>query len=277
MARYASKIVKQARTWLGLNEADGSHMNVISVYNAHKPLARGYTVKQNDEWCATFVSAVAISCGYTDIIPTECSCNKMIELFKGAGTWNEDDSRVPNPGDIIFYDWNDKGTGDCKGSSEHVGIVERVSGDRIIVIEGNYSQSVKRRSLSVNGRYIRGYGVPKYDKEPIAAVPVGTYTPTVKEWQKAAIADGYKFPKYGADGVWGSECESVARKAVVKKRLIYTNKNLTKIVQRVVGVDVDGKCGKETAAAIGTYQKQHGLTVDKAAGVEFYKTMLKLK
>ena len=30
--------------------------------------------------------AVAIACGYTDIIPTECSCTKMIELLKNIGT-----------------------------------------------------------------------------------------------------------------------------------------------------------------------------------------------
>lgn len=43
-----------------------------------------------------------------------------------------------------------------------MGIVEKVSGTSITVIEGNYSDSVKRRTISVNGRYIRGYGVPKY-------------------------------------------------------------------------------------------------------------------
>ncbi len=40
--------------------------------------------------------------------------------------------------------------------------MEKVSGTSITVIEGNYSDSVKRRTISVNGRYIRGYGVPKY-------------------------------------------------------------------------------------------------------------------
>lgn len=103
------------------------------------------------------------------------------------------------------------------------------------------------------------------------------YVPTVKEWQLAAIADGYKFPKYGADGVWGAECASVAQKAVVKKRLVYTNKNLTKLVQRVVGVDVDGLCGKDTDAAIRAYQKKHGLVVDGAAGLNTYKCMLNIR
>ena len=48
------------------------------------------------------------------------------------------------------------------GSADHVGMVETVVGSTITVIEGNCSDMVKRRNLQVNGRYIRGYGVPKY-------------------------------------------------------------------------------------------------------------------
>ena len=164
--KYASKVVSQAQAWLGLKESNGSHKKIIDIYNAHKPLARGYAVKYTDAWCATFVSAVAINLGYTDIIPTECGCPSMITLMQKKGIWVENENRKPNPGDIIFYDWNDTGAGDNKGSADHVGIVEKVEGNTITVIEGNYGNAVKRRTLVVNGRYIRGYGVPKYDAEP---------------------------------------------------------------------------------------------------------------
>ena len=168
MAKYAKNVVKQAQSWIGRKEANGTHKAIIDVYNAHKPLARGYKVKYTDSWCATFVSAVAIKLGYTSIIPTECSCQNMIDLFKKAGIWVENENRTPKAGDIIFYDWEDSGKGDAKGWSDHVGIVEKVSGGKITVIEGNYSNAVKRRTISVNGKYIRGYGVPKYDKETTA-------------------------------------------------------------------------------------------------------------
>lgn len=167
MAKYASKVVGQAQSWIGKKESDGSHKVIIDTYNAHKPLARGYKVTYTDAWCATFVSAVAIKLGYTNIIPTECSCSKMIDLFKKLGSWVENDAHTPKAGDIIFYDWEDNGVGDNVGNSDHVGICEKVSGSTITVIEGNYSNSVKRRTLTVNGRYIRGYGVPKYDAEPV--------------------------------------------------------------------------------------------------------------
>ena len=165
MAIYAKDIIKQAQAWVGKKESAGTHKEIIDVYNGHKPLARGYKVKYTDEWCSTFVSAVSIKCGATKIIPTECGCEKHIELFKKINEWVENENRTPNAGDIIFYDWEDNGVGDNTGRANHVGIVEKVSNGTITIIEGNYNNAVGRRKIKVNARYIRGYGIPKYDKE----------------------------------------------------------------------------------------------------------------
>lgn len=163
MSRYADVVLTQARKWLGKKEKDGSHREIIDVYNSQKVLPRNYRVQYNDEWCATFVSAVSIKVGYTDIIPPECGCERMIELFRKLGCFIENDKHVPEPGTILFYDWHDSGKGDCKGWSDHVGIVEKVNGNVITIIEGNRDNSVKRVRKNVNSRYIRGYAVPKYD------------------------------------------------------------------------------------------------------------------
>lgn len=183
MSRKRSEIVAQAQSWIGCKEADGSHKKIIDLYNNHKPLARGYKVKYTDAWCATFASACAIAKGYTDIIPTECGCDKLIALFRSLGCWVENDAYVPSHGDYIFYDWQDSGVGDNKGSSDHVGVVEKVEGALITVIEGNYSNAVKRRSLAVSGKYIRGFGVPKYDKEASVkpATPAAPSAPATKK------------------------------------------------------------------------------------------------
>lgn len=165
MGKYASKVVALAQEWVGKNESDGTHKGIIDIYNSQKKLPRNYKVKYTDAWCATTVSAIAVKLNYTDIIPTECSCQYMINKFKDIGCWKENENCKPKAGWIIFYDWDDSGKGDNKGWSDHVGIVEKVSGDTITVIEGNYANSVKRRKLEVNGKYIRGYGVPKYDAE----------------------------------------------------------------------------------------------------------------
>lgn len=233
--KYASKIVTQAQAWLGCKESDGTHKPIIDIYNSHRPLARGVKMDYGWAWCAAFVSACAIKQGYTDIIPTECSCTRMIELFKGLGAWVENENRTPAPGDILFYDWDDNGVGDNKGNPEHVGIVEKVSGGKITVIEGNYSNAVMRRVLSVNGRYIRGYGVPKYDAESAPAVEnkevcsvnlrelsKGSKGNDVRALQILLIGTepGYSCGSYGADGDFGSATDSAVRKFQSANRLV---------------------------------------------------------
>ena len=137
MAKTRDRVVSEAKKYLGYSEKNGKHKTIIDVYNAHKPLAVGYKVKYTDEWCATFVSAISILCGITDIMPTECSCSRMIALYKKLGCWVEDDSYTPKPGDLVMYDWEDSGRGDNVGAPNHVGIVTSVSGSKIVVIEGN--------------------------------------------------------------------------------------------------------------------------------------------
>ena len=96
---------------------------------------------------------------------------------------------------------------------------------------------------------------------------------TVLEWQKAAIADGFKLAS-GADGKWGKECEGVAKQAICKRRTTYKYKNLTKLVQKAVGVKVDGKFGKDTEAAVIKWQKLMGLTADGCVGLNSWKRIL---
>lgn len=99
----------------------------------------------------------------------------------------------------------------------------------------------------------------------------------VLSFQTAAVADGYSFPKYGTDGLWGEECESVASRCVVKKRAVYRNPNATKLVQRLLGVTADGKCGSNTDKAIRSYQKANGLSVDGAVGKQTWRRLLGVK
>lgn len=173
------KVVSIAVGWLGCKESDGTHKKIIDVYNSHKPLARGYTVKYTDAWCSTFASAVAITAGLTDIIPTECGCEKHIKLFEKLGAWVENDAYTPKTGDYIFYDWEDSGVGDNTGRANHVGIVVSVAGTTIRVIEGNMNNAVGYRNIKVNAKYIRGYGVPDYASKAMEeAKPV---TPTTEE------------------------------------------------------------------------------------------------
>lgn len=159
------KLVETAESWLGSNEQDGSHEPIIDLYNQHEPLAQGYTVQYDDQWCATFVSAAAIEAGLTQIIPTECGCQRQIGLFQNLGTWEEADDYIPLPGDIIYYCRDNKDMiSDCTDWSDHVGIVVGTNGKRIKVIEGNYGDKVDYRYLRADALIIRGYAVPGYSQ-----------------------------------------------------------------------------------------------------------------
>ena len=164
--------VATAASFIGCMEADGSFRKIIDYYNQHKPNGK-YTMSYNDPWCAAFVSAIALMCGLEDIIPIEVSCPQMIVMFQRLGCWVENDAYTPSPGDIILYDWHDNGAGDNTGTADHVGIVREVSGSTFTVIEGNMSDAVGQRRMSINGKFIRGYGVPRFD----AVKPTPTPTP----------------------------------------------------------------------------------------------------
>ena len=97
----------------------------------------------------------------------------------------------------------------------------------------------------------------------------------IKEWQKAAKADGFKI---SVDGLWGTESAAAAKKATCKYRNgDYKYKNLTKLIQKEVGYTgkaIDGKFGKETEKKVIAWQKRKGLTPNGEFGYNSWKKYL---
>lgn len=146
----------------GIAEGSEQHKAILKVFN-DSGLCTRYKMTVNDAWCATSVSAAFIASGLSNIFPcVECSCENMINLAISAGIWVENDAYVPDVGDVILYDWDDNGVGDCTGWSDHVGIVVSCDGSTIRVIEGNKSNTVGYRDIAVNGKCIRGFITPHY-------------------------------------------------------------------------------------------------------------------
>lgn len=266
MSCTRKEFVAQMQSWVGLKESNGSHKKIIDIYNTIKPLPVGYKLKYSDAWCAGTVSAAAQVCGATDIVPCECSCPRMITKAQKMGIWVEADDRVPQPGDIILYDWDDSGKGDNKGGSDHVGVVEKVSGNDLTIIEGNYSNAVKRRPMKVNGRYIRGYIVPLFDAEsvvedkPVEPAPVEQYT------LKQFIRDVQKSTGATVDGIAGKETISKTVTLSSKKN---TRHSAVKAVQKrlyalgyVEVGKIDGIAGPKFTSAVAHFQQDNGCRVD---------------
>lgn len=258
--KTAKKIIELAQSWIGKKEKDGSHKEIVDIYNSHKPLARGYKVKYTDSWCAATISALSIKLDYTDIIPIECGCEEMIKLFNDIGCWFEDENRTPNVGDIIFYDWDDNGVGDNKGWSDHVGIVEKVEDGVITVIEGNKSDAVGRREIKVNAKKIRGYGVPKYGEEKDLLEVDGKWGKDTTT--KTQILFGTK-----VDGIVSHQNEKSKERLVncsTKSWEFDDTRKGSKLIRAIqkfltdlkyYNDDIDGLCGKNTIMAIQQFLK----------------------
>lgn len=149
------------RCIIGYSESSKSYIEILNVYNSHKPLARSYAIKPSDFWCDCFVSACAIKARAVDIIGTEAGCERHIAIFKKKGIWNKNGFIKPKVGDIILYNWDDKAQPN-DGFADHIGFVEKVSGDAITCIEGNLNNKIGRRTIKVGDGRIRGYARPKY-------------------------------------------------------------------------------------------------------------------
>ncbi len=229
--------INRATAFLGCKEADGSHKQIIDIYNSIQPLPRGYRLTYSDPWCAAFVSAAGKDFG--EIIP-ECSCDGMIRAYKQQGKW-QGSGYAPQTGDLVFYNWDKNSTAD------HVGIVVNQSGDMLKVIEGNISDSVAYRAISRLSSQIFGFATP-FAKTMATAPPqsgggeiniqlpllsTGHRSHSVTALQHLLIGNGFSCGTYGADGDFGIK----TREALLS-------------YQRSKNLHPDGICGKQSWSAL---------------------------
>ena len=194
-----NKVVSIMLGWEGAQRGDSRHAEILRIYNSHTPLARGYKVQKNDAYCATTASAAYIKAGIADYTGTECGVGQWIDIAVKKGIWVENDAHVPKHGDAICYDWSDSGVGEDMAYPDHVGIVASVNGSSFVVIEGNInSGKVGRRSMQVNGRYIRGFICPDF---ATIARELSGETPAVPEKTVEEVA------KEVIGGKWGGGTE----------------------------------------------------------------------
>lgn len=157
------KVADTINAWVGATKGSAKHLDILEVYNNYRPLARGYKVQVKDAYCATTVSAAYIRAGIAEYTGTECGVEKYTLVAKAKGIWVENDAHTPKIGDACVYDWQDNGKGDCTGAGDHIGIVTKVSAGSFVVTEGNMSGGkVGKRTMKINGRYIRGFICPDF-------------------------------------------------------------------------------------------------------------------
>jgi hypothetical protein len=120
-------------------------------------------------WCAYFVVWCYHEAGI--VIPGNAWKLGSVDYLEGQarlhGEWAKArhvlawhkfrvDTGWPAPSDIVFF--GDRGDSDSKLTGRHCGLVEFARGDKVITIEGNKSNRVKRGSYRLDDPRITGYG-----------------------------------------------------------------------------------------------------------------------
>ena len=146
-------MINTALKYLGLNTQ--GKLALMDYYNnAVYPLIdndRKYKIKPNDNWCAMFCSVIAHKIGRTkDNFPFEVSVFYMTRNAKQMGIFTPDLNKA-QVNDLVVYDWK------ADGTLNHVGILQEIGKDYIKVLEGNYSNTVKVRTVKMPNSEVYGY------------------------------------------------------------------------------------------------------------------------
>ena len=167
------RVADTALSLLGIKEGSTEYLErIVDVYNSQGKLPRGHELTATDPSCAATVTVIGIMLGISNIILPECSCSKMIELYKALGLWVEDDAHVPELGDIVMYAWSAK-SGENLLPPDHTGMVVKQERKKLFILEGNYDNQVKLREIPIEYIKTRGFCKPDYAAmvQPFKDVP----------------------------------------------------------------------------------------------------------
>ena len=141
-------------------------------HQKYSPAVPGLEWSQNQAWCATFVSWVALKAGAADLFPRTASTNIAAAWYKQRKRWSE----YPAIGAQGFL-----GVGN---NMHHTFLVTGYDDTYVYTVEGNSNQSgspqgdgvyaLRRERKATN---IVGYGYPAYPEGIVSADPA---------WQHAA-------------------------------------------------------------------------------------------
>ena len=152
---WADDLLQVAASQLGYRESTSNFMlGARREMKGYTRYGAWYGIPYGD-WCAMFVS---FCLNYADIpeayMPRHCSCQSWVELLEERSQFGSAAFTQPQPGDLIFYDF------DHDDWADHVGLVFAVDGEsgRLTTLEGNRSNNVALYELGMEDPSILGYG-----------------------------------------------------------------------------------------------------------------------
>lgn len=167
------------------------------------------------DWCAMFVAFCLDYSGVEDI-PYDSACQDWIEELTEAGLYVLEEGYIPQPGDLIFFDYG------ANGTANHVGLVESVteatesSEAKVNTIEGNSGDRVQRVSYNLSDGRIMGYAQLPYQPTAEEQTQIDSVIAQIDAMPSAdeidaKIAEYEEAEDYEGLEVWYTEvCQQVA-------------------------------------------------------------------
>ena len=214
-------IIKQAKKDIGYK----GNPNVYTKWYCHD--------SKTHAWCGMYqkyLFKVEMKCTWLDSCSNFAYVPTIVSWAKKKGYWNTNYTKAKT-GDLVIYNWKPE----KKNHYSHVGMVEKVSGNNLISIEGNTTNALGRKNCVArktrNKKYIAGVILLPY-KEPkpynlTRILKKGCKGNDVKKLQSTL--------KIKADGIFGNDTLKAVKKFQKSKKI----------------KPVDGIVGEDTAHALG--------------------------
>ena len=222
---FAEDVIKIALNEVGYEEGKNNWNKYARDLDAVDYFV-GCGKKQNLPWCCVFTNwclwkasdSSSASGKKWDAInyqyeSSSCNTSAVVSYYKNFFKRKGKIYSSPKPGDICFY------------GDSHVGLVISVSGSSMVVVEGNASNAVKKKTRPISDSGC--FGRPSYDTKPSPTPPGPDKKPYPGEWPVRPSRGYFQrydegpevvklqkllewtkpgcLPKYGCDGEIGSE------------------------------------------------------------------------
>jgi hypothetical protein len=171
-------------------------------------------------------------------IPNTVSTMAGAASFKKMGTWTDAKIAKPEPGDIVYFDFQAGGA-----PIEHVGIVVKDNGDgTVTTMEGNTAGPKKKSGSQANGgeacKKVRAY---KSNKKGLPVFIVGFGRPNYKGNEVTGKPPVAQVPPFPGQIKPGDKGENV------------------KLIQHALTLVEDGDYGPATKQAVVAFQDNHDI------------------
>lgn len=235
-----SKVVEYALSQVGYEEPNHDNGNKYSA-DIDENYPDWYNGKKNYyDWCTCFVDDCFLQCYgletarkmlYRPKKSLGAGCIYAVRYYKNANAFGN----TPKIGAVIYFQRG--------GEASHTGIVVSFTDTTVTTVEGNAGRGnwfVVKNTYNRNSSYIYGYGYPGYNEEP---APQPTPVP-------------------GGDDMKFNELPVLYyNRSKIKKG------TAVRMLQSVViPEEIDGSFGPRTDAAVRSFQKAQGITVDGTVG-----------